>query len=231
MDQVLAQLFASPAGADPMGWREVLMYMLAAFVLSQMLAWVYKWTYRGLSYSRGTVHALILMSLIVTAVMLAVGNNVARAFGLFGALALIRFRTPVKDARDTVFLFMSVAIGISLGTRNVMLAVVSTSVCSAIALYLTYARFGQRSQSDAMLRFAMPAQGEQETLLRRILQHYCKTFALVNLREAGPDARMEFAYQIKMHDLDQTTGLLSDMGTIPGVSGLNLLLQTDDEES
>jgi hypothetical protein len=42
---------------------------------------------------------------------------------------------------------------------------------------------------------------------------------------------MEFAYQIKMHDLDQTTGLLTDMGTIPGVSGLNLLLQNDDEES
>jgi len=231
MDQILGQLFASPAGADPLAWREVLLYMLVAFVLSQLLAWVYKWTYRGLSYSRSTVHSLVLMSLIVTAVMLAVGNNVARAFGLFGALALIRFRTPVKDTRDTVFLFMSVGVGISLGTRNVMLAVVATSVCCVIAMYLTYARFGERKKSDAMLRFAMPAQGEQESLLRRILQHYCKTFALVNLREAGPDARMEFAYQIKLYDSTQTTGLLTDMGSIPGVSGLNLLLQNEDEEA
>ena len=231
MDQILGQLFASPGGSDPIAWREILLYMLVAFVLSQMLAWVYKWTYRGLSYSRGTVHSLVLMSLIVTAVMLAVGNNVARAFGLFGALALIRFRTPVKDARDTVFLFMAVGIGISLGTRNIMLAVVATTVCCLVATYLTFARFGERKKSDAMLRFAMPAQGEQETLLRRILQHYCRTFALVNLREAGPDARMEFAYQVKLYDASQTTGLLNDMGTIPGVSGLNLLLQNEDEEA
>ena len=230
MDQIFAQLFASPPGAEPLSWQEVLLYMLLAVVLAQLLAWIYQWTYRGLSYSRSTVHSLILMSLIVTAVMLAVGNNVARAFGLFGALALIRFRTPVKDARDTVFLFMAVGIGISLGTRNVMLAVMMALVCSAVALYLSWSRFGEKESSDAMLRFAMPAADEQESLLRRILQHYCKTFALVHLREAGPDARMEFAYQVKLHDPRQSTGLLTDMGSIPGVSGLNLLVQSDDEE-
>jgi uncharacterized membrane protein YhiD involved in acid resistance len=169
--------------------------------------------------------------------MLAVGNNVARAFGLFGALALIRFRTPVKDARDTVFLFMSVGIGITLGTRNVMLAVLATAMCCLVAVYLTFARVGERNNADAMLRFAMPARGEQEGLLRRILQHYCQTFALVHLRDAstggaavGGDARMEFAYQVKLFDPQQTTGLLADMGAIPGVSGLNLLIQNEDEE-
>ena len=66
--------------------------------------------------------------------------------------------------------------------------------------------------------------------MRRILQHYCHTFALVHLREAGADARMEFAYQITMLDPEQYSGLLTDMGQIPGVTGLNLLVQNEDEE-
>ena len=49
-------------------------------------------------------------------------------------------------------------------------------------------------------------------------------------REAGPEADMEFAYQIKMYDPEQTTGLVADVGTIPGVSGINLLVQNEDEE-
>jgi Domain of unknown function (DUF4956) len=230
MDKLLSQLFASPPGSEPITWEEIVLYMLLSFVLSQLLAWVYIWTHKGLSYSRSQVQSLVLISIIVTAVMLAIGNNVARAFGLFGALALIRFRTPVKDTRDTVFLFMAVGIGITLGTRNVMLATIGTSSFGLVAMYLAFSRFGERSNSDAVLRFAMPAQGEQETLLRRILSHYCQRFALVHLREAGPDANMEFAYQIKMYDPQQTSGLLTDLGTIPGVSGLNLLVQNEDEE-
>ena len=230
MNEIFNQLFASSQGSTPIAWQEVMLYLLLSFVLAQLLAWVYTWTHRGLSYSRAQVQSMILISIIVTAVMLAIGSNVARAFGLFGALALIRFRTPVKDTRDTTFLFMAVGIGITLGTRNVMMGVTGTGMFSLVAMYLAFSRFGERRSSDAVLRFAMPAQGEQESLLRRILQHYCQSFALVHLREAGPEASMEFAYQVKMFDPKQTTGLVADVGTIPGVSGVNLLVQNEDEE-
>ena len=105
--------------------RTALFYLLLTFVLSKPLAWIYIWTHQGTSYSRSFVHALVLLSMIVTLVMLAIGDSMARAFGLFGALALIRFRTPIKDSRDTVFLFLSVAIGITVGVQNAMLAAVS----------------------------------------------------------------------------------------------------------
>ena len=113
---------------------------------------------------------------------------------------------------------------------SVLLAAVVTSLYCLIAIYLTFTRFGERSSSDAVLRFAMPARGEQEGLLRQILQHYCRGFALVHLRESGPESEMEFAYQVKMFDMQQTTGLVTDMGTIPGVSGIDLLVQNEDEE-
>lgn len=208
----------------------VLFHLLLAFVLSKPLAWVYVWTHHGVSYSRSFVQALVLLPLIVTIVMLAIGDSMARAFGLFGALALIRFRTPIKDSRDTVFLFLSVAIGITVGVQNTMLAVVGTAAVLATACYLFGVRFGERFSHDGVLRFSMPAQGDQEQALRQVLRHYCRTFALVTLRDSRREGAMDFSYQLQLHDPAAVTGIVADVSQIPGAADVQLLLQNEHEE-
>jgi len=208
----------------------MLFHLLLAFVLSKPLAWVYVWTHHGMSYSRSFVQALVLLAMIVTLVMLAIGDSLARAFGLFGALALIRFRTPIKDSRDTVFLFLSVAVGITVGVQNTMLAVVGTSVTLLVAAYLFGVRFGERLSHDGVLRFSMPAQGQQEQQLRQVMRHYCRSFALVNLRDSRREGAMDFSYQLQLHDPAATTGLVADVRSIPGAADVQLLLQNEHEE-
>ncbi|HLU39797.1 MAG TPA: DUF4956 domain-containing protein, partial [Planctomycetota bacterium] len=85
MGDLLTSLFAPDATA--LSGRDILTFLVLAFVLGQLVAWIYVWTHSGLSYSRSQAQSLVLLSVIVTLVMLAVGNNLARAFGLFGALA------------------------------------------------------------------------------------------------------------------------------------------------
>ncbi len=230
MNFTLDDLFSSQGGA-PLTANEVLLSLVLAFVLGQLVAWVYMWTHRGVSYSRSTVQSLVMLSLIVTAVMLVVGNNMARAFGLFGALALIRFRTPIKDTRDTAFLFLAVGIGIAVGSGNWLVAVMATGFALLVAIYMALSRFGERLNSDGVLRFVMPALREQEAALRQVLKHYCRTSSLLHLRDADSEASsMEFAYQLRLHDQSQSTGLVADMRAIPGVTTVSLLLQDEDEE-
>jgi len=207
-----------------------LYHLLLAFVLSKPLAWVYVWTHHGMSYSRSFVQALVLLSMIVTLVMLAIGDSMARAFGLFGALALIRFRTPIKDSRDTVFLFLSVAVGITVGVQNTMLAVTGTATTLLVAVYLFGMHFGERLSHDGVLRFSMPALGEQEQHLRRVMGHYCRHFALVTLRESRREGAMEFSYQLQLHDADAVTGLVTDVRAIQGAADVQLLMQNEHEE-
>ena len=226
----LQQLLDGPLLADSVTALDMLLHLLMSFILAQLVAWIYQWTHHGLSYSRSQVQSLVLLSLIVTVVMLAVGNNLARAFGLFGALALVRFRTPVKDARDTVFLFMSVGIGICVGSRNLVLATVATGFMCLVAIYLTKTRFGERMDHDGVLRFAMPALAEQDSHLRRVLSHYCKRCALVHLRDTGREDTMEFSYQVKLLDARATPSLLGDLRQISGLTGVNLLMQNEDLE-
>jgi hypothetical protein len=205
-------------------------HLLLAFVLGKPLAWIYVRTHHGTSYSRSFVQSLVILPLIVTIVMLAIGDSLARAFGLFGALALIRFRTPIKDSRDTVFLFLSVATGITVGVQNTQLAVFGTGFTLLVALYLYGIGFGNRLDHDGVLHFSLPANGDHDPHLRQVLRHYCRHFALVSLRESRHDGAMDFAYQLRLHDPQSQQALVTDVRAIPGALGVNLFVQNEHEE-
>lgn len=220
----LADALADLSAAMP-ALPSLLYHLLLAFVLATPVAWVYARTHQGASYSRSFVQSLVLLPLIVTVVMMAIGDSLARAFGLFGALALIRFRTPIKDSRDTIFLFLSVAVGITVGVQNTALAVAGTGFVLLAAAYLAAVGFGKRVDHDSVLQFSMPAQGEQDARLRQVLQHYCRRFALVSLRESRRDGAMDFAYQLHLRDPGCHQALVADLRTIPGAQDVNLFLQ------
>lgn len=203
----------------------ILLRLLAAFLLSQAIAWVYLGTHRGISYSGTMARALVALALIVTLVMMVIGNNIARAFGLFGALALIRFRTPVKDVNDTVFLFLAVAIGIAAGTGNILTGGLGTLVIGLVIYYLAAIRFGDKLNHDGLLRFRLPVGGSQENAINKVLQHYCDAFHLLHIREAEHGSTVELSYQIKIIDTSYSSQLVAEIQGFSEVSHLSLLLQ------
>lgn len=229
MGELLSEFGAALTLALP-SLQATLLYLLMSFVLGKALAWVYIRTHRGVSYSRSTTQALVLLCLIVTLVMLAIGESLARAFGLFGALALIRFRTPVKDTRDTVFLFLAVAIGIAVGSRNLLLAVVGGTFPLAVALYLDWTRFGQRLSGDGVLRLSLPAESSRGDALPAVLRRFCRSFALLQARDGLQDGEVELAYQLDLLDPDRSVELLAGIQQLPGARDVSVVMQTEHEE-
>ena len=102
---------------------------MLTLVLTVVLAKVYMYTHRGYSYSKSFVQSTVLIGVTITLIMVVIGSNIARAFALVGALSIIRFRNPVKDSRDIVFILYGN--GHRHGVRNPVL-----SVCRD--LYVTY---------------------------------------------------------------------------------------------
>ena len=79
---------------------EMMLNVSVAFLLGLFISYVYKKTHKGLSYSQSFMLTLVFVTIIVAIVMMIIGNNLARAFALVGALSIIRFRTVVKDTKD-----------------------------------------------------------------------------------------------------------------------------------
>lgn len=198
---------------------------LLAFVLSTLIAITYEKTYRGLSYSRNFVQAIILSSIVAATVMQAIGDSLARGLGIIGALAIIRFRTNFKDPRDIIFMFAALAAGISCGVFGYTVGVVGTLAFCAAAFLLYYTRFGGTRYFDGMLRFNMAQDSPDKGKLENLLKEYCRTFALITLRELAQGNRLDYAYHVKLKKGKKSDEFLAAIKKIESVTGVSLMLQ------
>jgi hypothetical protein len=207
-------------------WQGALVALLLAFVLSTAVAWVYVITHQGISYSRAFVQTIALGGIVSALVMLAIGNDIARGLGLVGALTVVRFRTNVKDTRDLLFVFTSLGLGVACGVQSFGVAVIATVVFSLAAAQLSWAGFGSKRQFDAVLRLHLPSGEETDRACQAVMRRHCRSYLLVSLREVGAGgALQEHAYQIKLVDPRGKGDLVTALRSIPGMSGVTLLMQ------
>ena len=122
--------------------QSIIINLTLAFILGVIVSLIYKKTHKGLSYSQSFMVTNIFVAVIVCMVIMIIGNSIARAFALVGALSIIRFRTVVKDTKDTAFIFWSLAVGMASGTGSYFLALSGTFIISIIALILHKTNFG-----------------------------------------------------------------------------------------
>lgn len=222
MDELI-RLMLTP---DPnLPWQTVGLALLLAFLLATVIGWVYVRTHQGLSYSRAYVQALVLGGVIAATLMLAIGNNVARGIGIVGTLAIIRFRSTMKDPRDMMFVFAALAVGISTGVRAFSVALIGTAVFSAAAFALRWTGFGARQLFDGQVRLQLPATPEADALLKGVLKRHCRTWVLVALREVGQGMTFEHAYYVRLIDPDRQSDLMRELEALPDARGVALFLQ------
>ena len=203
----------------------VIYAFLLSFVLGTVVAVVYVMTFQGLSYSRNFLHVLVLCPIVVAIAMQAIGDNVARGIGMIGAISLLRFRTSIKDPRDTFFIFASLAAGLSSGVHAYSIAVMGT-ICFSIAVFiLSKSSFASGPQFDGLLRFNIETKAEEQRKIENIIEQTCKNFALVSIREMSQGGRLDFAYQVKLKKGFKTNDIVTEIGKMENVRGLNLTMQ------
>ena len=206
------------------GWDVALVALVLSFVLSASLAWIYRATYQGLSYQRGFVQTLALAAPVAAIAMLAIGDDIARGLGLVGALTLIRFRSTLKDTRDLVFAFGSLAIGVACGVTSFGVAVLGAFVISAATLLIFWTGFGSRRAYDAVLRLRAGYEAGGQSALSGVLGRHCRGYTLVNMRDIGGELQ-EQSYQLRLGDRHGGVALLRDLAALKGIEGPSLLMQ------
>jgi uncharacterized membrane protein YhiD involved in acid resistance len=217
---------AASASSTPAGL--VIVDLLLAFVLGMAVAWLYTCTHRGLSYSRNMVHSLVLLCMIVCLVMQVVGDSVARAFGLVGALAIIRFRTVVRDARDTTFIFLALAIGIAVGVHQYATAVLGATLVGATSVLLQATHFAVRHADAGVLIVQGTADMGQR--LDAVLDDYCRSHEALATRTDDLAGASEFTRRIRLFRADEQEQLLESIRRVPGATGVSIVLDEGAEE-
>ncbi len=207
-------------GTVKLQWHTVLLSFLFAFVLSSVVAGTYRRTFSGLSWSRGTLQAMVLGSLISCLLMIAIGDNVARGIGIVGSLAVIRFRTNFREPRDLVFIFAALGAGVAAGVQSYLAATIGTALFCLVALAMSTSAFGMVREHDGLLRFQLPSGPEAAEKVAEVMARLPRSFALVTMREVAQGGLVDCAYQVKLVRESDLARILGELKAIEGVRGL-----------
>lgn len=210
---------------DRAHWAQALTSIVLAYVLTQLIAMVYAWSHRGLSYSRSLTQSLVVAGIVASMLMLAIGNSLARGIGIVGTLALVRFRINLRDPMDMLFVFAAFAAGIAAGAGGHATAVMGTLIFVLVVAILRLTSFGAHRDFDGVLRLQLPARSDSDTALSAALQRFCRAFALITLRDVAQGARHERIYQISLRTARDEVRLLEAVTAIEGATGVTISMQ------
>ncbi|OGN89424.1 MAG: DUF4956 domain-containing protein [Chloroflexi bacterium RBG_13_48_10] len=202
---------------------DVVLVLGLSFVLSAFIGWVYKTTHRGTSYTQSFVFTLVLNGMVVALVMLIVGSNIARAFSLVGALSIIRFRNAVKETRDVGFIFFTMAVGMGVGTRFYLLALIATVVISLMIILMTRFDWFAHEMSSQILRVQVPSGSPFDSLFEKIFMKYTNTSELISVDTVQSGTMTDLTYSIGMKKSNRIQEFLDEIKLLIGNNKVTLI--------
>jgi uncharacterized membrane protein YhiD involved in acid resistance len=201
----------------------VVLAMLLSFVLSAFIGWIYKITHKGTSYTQSFVITLVMNGMVVALVMMIVGSNIARAFSLVGALSIIRFRNAVKETRDVGFIFFTMAVGMAVGTKFYLLAIVAAVVISLIMLLMTRFNWYAREMVSQILRVQVPNGLPFDTLFDNAFLKFTTVSELISVDSVHNGMLTELTYSIGLKKSNQMQDFLSEIKNLNGNNKVTLI--------
>ena len=202
---------------------DVVICLLLSFVLSAAIGWVYQITHRGASYTQSFVQTLVLNGMVVALVMLIVGSNIARAFALVGSLSVIRFRNAVKETRDVGFIFFTMAVGMAVGTKFYLLAVIAAVVICLIILIMTRFNWYARPTVSQILKVQVPNNAPFDTLFDSLFIKYTSISELISVDSIRGGMLTELTYSVGLKKQGKIQEFLSEIKKLNGNNRVTLI--------
>lgn len=206
----------------------ILVNITISFILSYVIATLYKSTHKGLSYSQSFTQTIVIFSVVATGAMMVIGSSLARAFGLAGALSIVRFRTVIKDPKDIAYVFWALVVGMACGTQGYLVAIIATALIIAIIILLSKMNFGSIRKHDYILRYYQDTSLVSSEDIQELLQTYLRSSILLTMNTHEAGRVFEFSYNVHFINEAEQGNLLKELSSRKGISNVYLLKSTSD---
>jgi uncharacterized membrane protein YhiD involved in acid resistance len=213
----------------PTTWLDVLLNFVVAIIYAFLVSVIYRQC-RGLNASSTFIQTLYLLTLVICMVMMVIlsvrGNAaVAVAFGLVGALSITRFRTIVKDNRDTAFIFLSVAAGMAAGTNRWWIGFTGLSIIGLTLMLLQSAPWRRGRQRVITRVVFRPSTTEKEDTMPdivNILAQLGTRIDMLHVRTIKLGELIEATYAITLRKNIDAALAIKQLLNLPCVDNVNI---------
>jgi Domain of unknown function (DUF4956) len=219
-------------GVDPV---PVLARLVAALAMGAAVAWIHARTARDAEMGASFPATLVLLAVLIAMVTQVIGDNVARAFSLVGALSIVRFRTVVRDTRDTAFVIFAVVVGMAAGAQNVWVGIAGLAVGGGAAFALSaLAGAGNGARDEWMpshvLRVRSAMAVNLERVVGEVLTGRAVPFRLAAIGTAKLATAMDGAWDMMLGAGVPAEEIVRQIGRIEGVQDVRIEQWTGEEK-
>lgn len=227
MPDFLTKALAEGQSVDPL---QIFVRLVAALVLGWVVAWIYARTTRGEESATSLPTTLVLLCVMIAMVTQVIGDNVARAFSLVGALSIVRFRTVVRDTRDTAFVIFAVVVGMATGSQHPWVAVLGIVVAGGASFLLAWREGKPAAEAEAglVLRLRVSVGTELEAVLKDVLEG--GRFRLLSLGTAKQGTSLDAAYEIHLPNSLGPEELVKRLHRMDGIHDVRLTVRDAEAE-
>ncbi len=205
--------------------EEICVYIAMAAVLGLVIYLSYWITHAGTIYSRKFNVSLIMLTVLTCTVMLVIGNNVALSLGMVGALSIVRYRTAIKDSRDTAYIFWAIIAGICCGAGDYLIAAIGSAVVFVILLLLG------RIRSDTRRLLIIRGARNTERSIEAVVFEFFSGKANLRVKNTTNDW-VEFIYELTSRQIDAAAKsgkfITERLYQIENIEYVNLVSQSDE---
>lgn len=205
--------------------------LVLAFVLGLAIAWVYKRARRINGEAESFGVTLVLLTILIAMVTQVIGDNVARAFSLVGALSIVRFRTVVRDTQDTAYVIFAVAIGMAMGANHPTVALCGLAVVGGAALLLRKRSITLVAPGDEQMPYALHIRiaigHDADALLGATLDQFVSGRRLVSVTTARQGMSIDASYHAALRGDNHASALVNALNRIDGVQNVELHRRED----
>lgn len=212
---------------ESLALEEVMLNFAAAAIIACLIYISYRTSHSGAVYSERFNVSLVMLTLISTLVMSVIGNNIALSLGMVGALSIVRFRTAIKDPRDTAYIFWTIAVGICCGVSDYMIAAIGSAFIFGFLVLFGFVRNNERIM--VIINSSSEAQEEIEARMKELFAGK----ALMRVHNVLlKEQASEYIYEVSdknMRKSENANGSVQkNISEIQGVYNISIVRQDDE---
>ncbi len=205
--------------------ESIITQIVSAQIISFAIYISYWYTHVGTAYSKKFNVSLITLTILTATVMTVIGNNIALSLGMVGALSIVRFRTAIKDSRDTTYIFWAIIVGICCGVGDYLVASIGTCAVFIVLLFLG------RVRNENRILLIIKASRSKENEIEGIIFDYFNKKALLRVKNTTKD-NVELIFELSRSTYNITykkdQNITQNLYDIGGVQYVNIVTQNDE---
>ena len=221
-----SQIFNLIKDQSTLSWEQIAANILVSGILGFLIFISYMISHRGTIYSKKFNVSLVVLTVLTSMVMTVIGNNVALSLGMVGALSIVRFRTAIKDSRDTVYIFWTIIVGICCGVGDFVVAGIGSGFVFILFLIL-----GAIKNNNRMLVIIRGSR-TKEAQIQAVMYKFFGAKAVLRVKNSTTES-IEFIYEITAKLLSQAErknniGICDEIYKIGNIEYVNTVMQNDE---